>query len=228
MNEAAKSKIRYAACGVVFLLVIVLWIGSYLCIKAARPDKPQEWGLIGDTFGAINALFSGLAFAGVVIALFLQRADLKLQQQQLKCSNDEFMEQTRIMQEQLRLTREAYELEIKHLKNESEPLFEWTKSTSNPAIKACHYVNRGGRFKITQIYLKAPVKITLTPPGRVLLNHGAEGRIQIQNQREGENLPPLPIRFGLECTSQNGDVWRIDFIIEQASDNPIEVRRAAY
>ena len=34
-------------------------------------------------FGAVNALFSGLAFAGVVYAIFLQRMDLALQRKEL-------------------------------------------------------------------------------------------------------------------------------------------------
>lgn len=38
----------------------------------------SEAGTFGDSFGAINALFSGLAFAGVVIALVIQTKELQL------------------------------------------------------------------------------------------------------------------------------------------------------
>lgn len=35
--------------------------------------EPQARGQFGDMFGAVNALFSGLAFAGIVFTLFQQR-----------------------------------------------------------------------------------------------------------------------------------------------------------
>lgn len=39
------------------------------------PEKLRE-GTFGDSFGTLNALFSGLAFSGVLITMFLQRKDL--------------------------------------------------------------------------------------------------------------------------------------------------------
>lgn len=44
-------------------------------------------------FGAVNALFSGLAFAGVIIALFMQRDDLRMQRKELALQRKE-IEQT--------------------------------------------------------------------------------------------------------------------------------------
>ena len=40
--------------------------------------------LLGDSFGAINALFSSLAFAGVVVALILQASEFRLAWQERK------------------------------------------------------------------------------------------------------------------------------------------------
>ena len=40
-------------------------------------------GLFGDKFGAVNALFSGLAFAGIILTLLLQRRELSLQREEL-------------------------------------------------------------------------------------------------------------------------------------------------
>lgn len=45
-------------------------------------EKNLIWarrGTIGDSFGAVNALFSGFAFAGALYAIWLQREDLKRQ-----------------------------------------------------------------------------------------------------------------------------------------------------
>jgi hypothetical protein len=57
------------------------------------PELDQR-GQFGDLFGSINALFSGLAFAGVVVALILQNEELRRQaaqiQSQLDLTRDEF------------------------------------------------------------------------------------------------------------------------------------------
>lgn len=62
----------------VFLFVIVLWGGSGYWLHDFK-----ERGTFGDMFGAINALFSGLAFGGVVYAILLQRKDLELQKNEI-------------------------------------------------------------------------------------------------------------------------------------------------
>jgi hypothetical protein len=45
--------------------------------------KYDERGTFGDMFGAVSALFSGLAFAGVIITMLQQSETLKLQRQDL-------------------------------------------------------------------------------------------------------------------------------------------------
>lgn len=47
-------------------------------------EFPVGPGEFGDTFGALNALFTGLAFAGVIIAILLQRESIKQQNEDLK------------------------------------------------------------------------------------------------------------------------------------------------
>lgn len=56
-------------------------------------------GTFGDMFGAVNALFSGLAFAGIIYAIYLQTKELKLQRKEL--------EQTRIELERSASAQEA-------------------------------------------------------------------------------------------------------------------------
>lgn len=46
-------------------------------------DDPNKRGTFGDQFGAVNALFSGLAFAGLIYTIILQRRDLELQRNDL-------------------------------------------------------------------------------------------------------------------------------------------------
>ena len=51
------------------LLVVVSWPISDLSIAKAA--------VLGDSFGIINSLFSGLAFAGLIVTILLQREELK-------------------------------------------------------------------------------------------------------------------------------------------------------
>ncbi len=68
--ENEKAIWRVAAW--VAALILVLWAASGLLLFSVK-----ERGSFGDMFGAINALFSGLAFGGVVIAILLQRQEMR-------------------------------------------------------------------------------------------------------------------------------------------------------
>lgn len=50
-------------------------------------------GLFGDMFGAINSLFSGLAFVGIIYTIFLQQKELELQRKELKLTREELKRQ---------------------------------------------------------------------------------------------------------------------------------------
>lgn len=78
---------RWAIIGI-FLAVIGLWAMSYVAIESLFPTI-SERGQFGDQYGAVNALFSGLAFAGVIIAIWLQRKDLELQRDELRLQREE-------------------------------------------------------------------------------------------------------------------------------------------
>ncbi|WP_298767353.1 putative phage abortive infection protein [uncultured Polaribacter sp.] len=69
------------------LLVLGLWIWNWLALNEYPEDTR---GTHGDMFGAVNAIFSGLAFAGIIISLYLQRIDLKNQFKEIKQTNREF------------------------------------------------------------------------------------------------------------------------------------------
>lgn len=64
--------------------VVLLWIG--IGIYASTRADPGEFG---DMFGAVNALFSGLAFAGVILTVWLQSKELKLQRLELEATRAE-------------------------------------------------------------------------------------------------------------------------------------------
>ena len=60
----------------------------------------NERGQFGDSFGIVNALFAGLAFAGVIFAIILQWQELGLQRQELKDTRAEIKGQKETLQKQ--------------------------------------------------------------------------------------------------------------------------------
>jgi hypothetical protein len=72
---------------VVFIVAAVWAILGGLTILIG--NSWTERGQIGDMFGLANSLFSGLAFAGVIFAILLQRRELELQREELKMTRGE-------------------------------------------------------------------------------------------------------------------------------------------
>jgi hypothetical protein len=77
----------------VWSLYLFYW-SDFLQWSNILPDiKLENIGQIGDGFGAATSLFSGLAFAGLLATLIMQRQELELQRQELTNSTSEFMRQ---------------------------------------------------------------------------------------------------------------------------------------
>ena len=84
---------------VLVLFVLGAWLSSYFYLTG-RFGSPETSGAAGDTFGAINALFSGLALGGVILAIFLQREELRLQRKELALSRQEMQAQNETLRMQ--------------------------------------------------------------------------------------------------------------------------------
>lgn len=87
-EEREVSKHTVWRVSAVFLVVVALWLLTPIVtskiVAGLDANTMAMRGQLGDLFGSINALFSGLAFAGVVIAIWLQREELKLQREELR------------------------------------------------------------------------------------------------------------------------------------------------
>ena len=86
-------------------MVIISWIFSWIFIDKFIPALADR-GTFGDKFGAINALFSGLAFAGVIYAILLQRKELSLQREELVLTRGELEGQKKQLEAQNKTFRE--------------------------------------------------------------------------------------------------------------------------
>jgi hypothetical protein len=92
------------------LLLLFSAILAILGLNWWYAELQPERGTFGDMFGAANALFSGLAFAGVAYAILLQRAEVAISREELERSRAIQMEQERLTQiQQDGLNRQMFE-----------------------------------------------------------------------------------------------------------------------
>lgn len=79
--------------------VVGLFFASWWWLTASIND-PEQRGQFGDQFGAVNALFSGLAFAGLIFTIILQKKELALQREELTETRAELKGQKEQLEEQ--------------------------------------------------------------------------------------------------------------------------------
>jgi len=63
-------------------VVIFIWILFSILLPKIEPSLANR-AILGDSYGTINSLFSGLAFSGIIYTILLQRKELALQREEL-------------------------------------------------------------------------------------------------------------------------------------------------
>lgn len=108
-SKQQKSKLNATnIITIAFISVIVIWLLFWLFIDMFIPEINR--GVFGDKFGAVNALFSGLAFAGLIATLLYQKEELKLQREELQQTREELKGQREEFEEQNKtLKRQRFE-----------------------------------------------------------------------------------------------------------------------
>ncbi|MEQ8578345.1 MAG: hypothetical protein RIC57_11055 [Balneola sp.] len=115
-----------------YLLLVSITIILILCgfIIFFSFDTWGERGSFGDMFGSINALFSGLALAGVIYAILLQRKELSLQREELKLTRKELEKSaeaqeksSKLLETQVNLMLENSKIEFEKREREADPIF---------------------------------------------------------------------------------------------------------
>lgn len=96
-------------------ICLLLWSGGMILthwyaksyFNEGKGENPEA--LFGDSFGAVNALISAFAFAGVIVSMYLQRKDLELQRNSLEVQKDELTRNT----DELALQRLEFQMQNK-------------------------------------------------------------------------------------------------------------------
>ena len=85
---------------VIFLCVIGFVILSWFACYWLLVDSETR-GTFGDMFGTINALFSGLAFAGVIYTILLQTQELKYQREDNEMTREQLERSAQAQEESM-------------------------------------------------------------------------------------------------------------------------------
>lgn len=102
----------------IVVLILSMWAASWYFIPQWYNKQPLEAGTFGDMFGAVNALFSGLAFAGLIYTIAVQRQELQTQSKSIDMQTDEMKIQVSAIEmqtEELSLQREAIQMQTEEL-----------------------------------------------------------------------------------------------------------------
>ncbi|MDC4644325.1 hypothetical protein NRA35_16120 [Acinetobacter baumannii] len=70
----------------------------------------EKYGTYGDAYGSLNTLFSGWAFALLLISLFMQRRELQEQRKELAAQRDEISKSNEIAESQRSITEQQAKL----------------------------------------------------------------------------------------------------------------------
>lgn len=94
------KKLSFWLISVVIFLVSIY--GGFLFIISwpINDFSISNAGVFGDSFGVLTSLFSGLAFAGLIITILMQREELQLQREEISLTRGELSGQKKEMQKQ--------------------------------------------------------------------------------------------------------------------------------
>ncbi|HZF62346.1 MAG TPA: hypothetical protein VEZ52_12090 [Desulfovibrio sp.] len=81
--EASPDRVTWALFWKAALLVIIIWAASALLLYWSVEDFSKS-GTFGDSFGVLNTLFSGLAFAGIIVSIKMQNDEMREQRKELQ------------------------------------------------------------------------------------------------------------------------------------------------
>ena len=88
--------------------IIVPFKPSEMITERVDPNNFQKvgehFGTYGDSYGSLNTLFSGFAFAILIISLFMQRQELKEQRKELEAQRLEIKKSNDIAENQRKIT----------------------------------------------------------------------------------------------------------------------------
>jgi len=138
-NERAETRSGWIVFGVAGTVVVGLCV-AWGWAGYSEADTLGNRGLFGDSYGALNTLFSGLAFAGVIAALVMQMQELRLQRRELELQRREMEESRRELGRQADVLEQQAQLQL----HSSLPLLRFASSAGRNGSQTVKFTNDGG------------------------------------------------------------------------------------
>jgi len=181
------------------VFIVVLWVVATGALVLFF-GMPESAGTAGDTFGAVNALFSGLALAGVVYAIILQRHELEIQREEQTNSRRELSQQNTLIAEQLSTMRRSLDLELTKATLEALPRLRLKSIEENRISRIFHFQNVGGPIANMTAMATQDYCITLKP----LYDLQTKEVLDVDLNRMGPEDFPEEIFFSIQYTDKLG------------------------
>ena len=194
MNNWVKNNIVWLMFGGVILLFLL----NFSMVFFVPGENTR--GTFGDQFGAVNALFSGLAFTGLIYTIILQRKDLEIQRHDLKLQREEIALNRKEMEEQTaEFEKQNETLKIQRFENTFfNMLSQFQEVVNNLNVRYRKYRvdhESFGREVFSESFEKAPIIVDL-PYGKSQTTHYDGMRDTIKNNGlEGYEKADTPAIF---------------------------------
>lgn len=108
------------------IVAVVAFCATYILIMDyCFPEDLEKRGQFGDMFGFLGALFSGLAFAGLIVTIRQQREDLKNQRDEIELQREDLKAQTealKLQKEEIQQTNEELKLQREEMKAQNKTI----------------------------------------------------------------------------------------------------------
>lgn len=157
-----------------WLVVVVAICAAYFFVMFLWfPGNMEKRGQFGDMFGFLGALFSGLAFAGLIVTIRQQREDLKNQRDEIELQREDLKAQTealKLQKEEIQQTNEELKLQREEMKAQNKTImlqrFETTffnmlssQIEIRNSVKFSEYRGKDAFIAIFQEYTRAASRL---------------------------------------------------------------------
>ena len=112
-KESLFDKLWFLSIIFIVLIVIILIMWDYIPGRLAKDFTLANKGLFGDSYGSVNALFTGLAFAALICTLLLQQRAIHLQRKDYLATLDEMRISSEEMTKQTKNQKDQNNIQIK-------------------------------------------------------------------------------------------------------------------
>lgn len=187
-----------------FLFVMILWLSMFIINIWLLYDREGfNGGTLGDSFGIVNSLFSGLAFALLIYTALMQKEELELQRQELRDNREELRRSADAHRELVKLTLFQNEIMVDQQRFSSNVNIH----KLNPEFDIESDQSFNNKIRITLIIKYLPLKL-------LLVRHRISKRTVLS---ESVDLYPYQKKM-IEIPN---DMQEVDITFKSLSDTPV-------